>query len=106
MRQKKTGAQIANEAANGLVNARGTVAMARTNDPHSATAQFFLNTVDNRALDYRASTPQGWGYAVFGRVIEGMEVVDSIEAVATTSRAGHRDVPVEPVVIARAAVVE
>ena len=106
MPQKKTGAQIANEAANGLVNARGTVAMARTNDPHSATAQFFLNTVDNRALDYRASTPQGWGYAVFGRVVEGMEVVDSIEAVATTSRAGHRDVPVEPVLIVRAAVVE
>jgi len=105
MRQKKTGSPIANEASNGLANERGTIAMARTGDPHSATAQFFINTVDNRALDYRSSTPQGWGYAVFGRVVEGMDVVDAIEAVATTSRAGHRDVPVEPVVIVKASVV-
>jgi peptidyl-prolyl cis-trans isomerase B (cyclophilin B) len=106
MRQKKAGPPIANEAANGLPNARGSIAMARTGDPHSATAQFFINTVDNRALDYRSSTPQGWGYAVFGQVVEGMDVVDAIEAVATTARGGHQDVPVQPVVLLKASVVE
>jgi peptidyl-prolyl cis-trans isomerase B (cyclophilin B) len=99
MRQKPTGASLPNEAANGLKNARGTIAMARTMDPHSATAQFFINTADNRALDHTGPTTQGWGYAVFGRVVEGMEVVDAIEAVPTTTRAPHRDVPAEPVVI-------
>ncbi|MCM2268936.1 MAG: peptidylprolyl isomerase [Thermoanaerobaculia bacterium] len=106
MRQKPVGAAIANEASNGLRNARGTVAMARTMDPHSATAQFFINTVDNRPLDYTASTPQGWGYAVFGKVVEGLDVVDAIEGVATTTRAPHRDVPAEPVRIVKATVVE
>ena len=106
MRQKPVGAAIANEAVNGLRNERGTIAMARTMDPHSATAQFFINTVDNRALDYKSSTPQGWGYAVFGKVVEGMDVVDAIEAVRTTTVAPHRDVPAEPVSIVKAYVVE
>jgi peptidyl-prolyl cis-trans isomerase B (cyclophilin B) len=106
MRQKPVGAPIANEASNGLRNLRGTIAMARTMDPHSATAQFFINTVDNRPLDYTSSTPQGWGYAVFGQVVEGMDVVDAIERVATTTRAPHRDVPAEPVAIVKATVVE
>jgi peptidyl-prolyl cis-trans isomerase B (cyclophilin B) len=106
MRQKPVGAPIANEAVNGLRNQRGTVAMARTMDPHSATAQFFINTVDNRPLDYTASTPQGWGYAVFGKVVEGMDVVDAIEGVRTTTVAPHRDVPAEPVTIVKATVVE
>jgi peptidyl-prolyl cis-trans isomerase B (cyclophilin B) len=106
MRQKSTGKPIENEAANGLKNERGTLAMARTNDPHSASAQFFVNTVDNKFLDHTAKTQQGWGYAVFGRVVEGMSVVDAIEAVKTTTRAPHGDVPVEPVVIRRATVVE
>jgi len=106
MRQKPVGAAIANEAANGLRNERGTIAMARTMDPHSATAQFFINTVDNRPLDYTASTPQGWGYAVFGKVVEGMDVVDAIEAVRTTSKGPHRDVPADAVTIVKAYVVE
>ena len=106
MRQKPTGAPIANEAANGVRNERGTVAMARTGDPHSATAQFFVNTVDNRALDYKGSTPQGWGYAVFGKVVAGMEVVDKIEHVRTTTRPPYADVPAAPVVIRKAYVVE
>jgi peptidyl-prolyl cis-trans isomerase B (cyclophilin B) len=106
MRQKPTGAPVENEAANGLRNERGTVAMARTSDPHSATSQFFVNTVDNRGLDHQSKTPQGWGYAVFGRVVEGMDVVDRIERVATTTRGGHRDVPAEPVRIERATVLE
>ena len=106
MRQKSTGKPIENEATNGLKNERGTLAMARTNDPHSASAQFFVNTVDNKFLDHTAKTQQGWGYAVFGRVVEGMSVVDAIEAVKTTTRAPHGDVPVEPVVIRRATVVE
>ncbi len=104
MRQKRVGAPVENEAANGLKNGRGTVAMARTGDPHSATAQFFINTVDNRALDFRSTTPQGWGYAVFGRIVEGMDVVDRIEKVATTSRAGHQNVPSEPVTLTKAVV--
>jgi cyclophilin family peptidyl-prolyl cis-trans isomerase len=97
MNEKPTGSPIRNEAANGLKNERYTIAMARTSAPHSATAQFFLNVGDNTFLDHPSR--DGWGYAVFGRVIKGMDVVDRIRAVSTTSRNGHRDVPVEPVVI-------
>ncbi len=100
--QKPTRASITNEADNGLKNLRGTIAMARTSDPGSATAQFFINVKDNPALDYRASTPQGWGYAVFGRVVDGMDTVDKIRKVATgTGGPGGRfsDVPTTPVVI-------
>lgn len=99
MNQKKTNAQIKNEAAKGKKNKRGTIAMARTSDPHSATAQFFINVVDNDFLNFTAESGQGWGYCVFGEVTEGMDVVDKIKASATTSRNGHQDVPVEPVVI-------
>lgn len=106
MEKKETAAPILNEANNGLVNERGTVAMARTSDPHSATAQFFVNTVDNRSLDHTAETPRGWGYAVFGRVVEGMDVVDAIAGVDTTTRGPMRDVPSEPVVIEAARRVE
>jgi len=105
MKQKPTGAPIKNEAANGLKNVRYTIAMARTSEPHSATAQFFINVNDNGFLDHTAPTPQGWGYCVFGRVIEGQDVVDRIKA-AKTGRSGmHQDVPLEDVVIARAEVV-
>ena len=106
MQQKRTRAPIPNEADNGLRNQRGAIAMARTPDPHSATAQFFINVADNAFLDFKAKTDAGWGYCVFGRVTEGMDVVDRIKGVATTSRAGHRDVPAEDVVIDRASVVE
>ena len=106
MQQKRTRAPIPNEADNGLRNQRGAIAMARTPDPHSATAQFFINVADNVFLDFKAKTDAGWGYCVFGRVTEGMDVVDRIKGVATTSRAGHRDVPAEDVVIDRASVVE
>ncbi|MEM6302894.1 MAG: peptidylprolyl isomerase [Pseudomonadota bacterium] len=99
MRQKSTREPIENEADNGLVNDFGTVAMARTMDPHSATAQFFINVKDNDFLNHSAKTMQGWGYAVFGKVVEGEDVLDKIRAVATTSRAGHQDVPEEPVLI-------
>lgn len=100
MEQKPTGEPVQNEAANGLSNKRGTVAMARTNDPHSATAQFFINTQDNFNLDYtRGDSSRGWGYAVFGEVTEGMEVVDAIRFVATASVPPYSDVPVVPVVI-------
>ena len=101
MRQKPTGSSIANEADNGLLNANGTVAMARTQDPHSASAQFFINTQDNDFLNHKAKTPEGWGYCVFGRVNAGMEVVTAIEECATAVRAGHRDVPVQDVIIER-----
>ncbi len=93
---------IRNEASNGLKNVRGALAMARFPSPHTATSQFFINLVDNAQLDFTAETPQGWGYAVFGRVVEGMEVVDAIAAVPTGSRAGHNDVPLEPITIERA----
>ena len=106
MRQKSSGKAIANEADNGLLNATGTVAMARTQDPHSATAQFFINTQDNDFLNHKAKTPEGWGYCVFGRVSAGMDVVTAIEECATTVRAGHRDVPEQDVVIERARVLE
>lgn len=102
MKQKPTQAPIANEAANGLKNAKYTLAMARTNAPHSATAQFFINATDNGFLDFKSETPQGWGYAVFGRVVAGTEVVDAIERIATGNRGGHGDVPLEDVVIERA----
>ena len=102
MQQKFTRAPIVNEADNGRQNKRGTVAMARTMDPHSATAQFFINTVDNSFLDHKGKTSNGWGYCVFGKVVEGMNVVDAIESVSTTSKAGQRDVPVTPVTIERA----
>ena len=99
MQQKKAGDPIENEADNGLKNDFGTVAMARTMDPHSATAQFFINVKDNDFLNHSGKTMQGWGYAVFGKVVEGEEVLHKIRAVPTTSKAGHQDVPVEPVVI-------
>jgi peptidyl-prolyl cis-trans isomerase B (cyclophilin B) len=105
MTPKPTRPAIENEADNGLRNRRGSIAMARTGDPHSATAQFFINTVDNASLDFRDKSLQGWGYCVFGRVVQGMDVVSAIEAVKTGSKAGHRDVPVEPVVIRKATLV-
>ena len=102
MRQKPIGAPIENEASTGLKNARGTIAMARTSDPHSATAQFFINVSDNEFLDFKSATGQGWGYCVFGRVVEGMDVVDAIKGVRTGNKGFHQDVPVEDVVITRA----
>jgi peptidyl-prolyl cis-trans isomerase B (cyclophilin B) len=99
MKQKPTLAAIKNEATNGLKNKRYTLAMARTGDPHSATAQFFINTTDNGFLDFTAESAQGWGYAVFGRVVHGMEVVDAIEKARTGRKGGHDDVPVDDVVI-------
>ena len=102
MAQKSVGAPIKNEANNGLKNKRYTLAMARTSDPHSATAQFFINASDNAFLDFKAENAQGWGYAVFGRVVEGTEVVDSIESVRTGRKGFHDDVPLEDVLITRA----
>jgi peptidyl-prolyl cis-trans isomerase B (cyclophilin B) len=102
MKQKPTRAAIRNEAQNGLKNERGTVAMARTGEPHSATAQFFINVADNAFLNHTAPTPQGWGYCVFGRVVDGMDIVEKIKAVRTGSSGFHKDVPVEDVVIQRA----
>ncbi|MGH9382415.1 MAG: peptidylprolyl isomerase [Thermoanaerobaculia bacterium] len=93
---------IENEADNGLKNTRGTIAMARTGDPHSATAQFFINTVDNVSLDHTGKSMQGWGYAVFGKVVQGMDVVDAIAAVSTGRAGGMADVPAEPLVIEKA----
>ena len=104
MAQKTTGAPVDNEANNGLKNKCGTIAMARTNDPHSATAQFFINVTDNGFLDHTAPTAQGWGYAVFGRVTAGMDVVEKIKAVATGSKGFHQDVPKEAVTIERVTV--
>ena len=99
MQQKKTNAPVKNEAGNGLKNKRGTIAMARTMVVDSATAQFFINVIDNDFLDHRDETPQGFGYAVFGKVLEGMDVVDKIKAVRTGSKMGSSDVPLEAVVI-------
>lgn len=99
MQKKKTNAPIKNEADNGLKNLRGTVAMARTKDPHSASSQFFINTGDNDFLDFKSKNKKGWGYCVFGKVIDGMEVVDAIELVKTTNVLKYRDVPVKPVII-------
>jgi peptidyl-prolyl cis-trans isomerase B (cyclophilin B) len=105
MSQKPTGSTIQNEASNGLKNDKYTLAMARTSAPHSATAQFFINAADNEFLNFKSETPQGWGYAVFGRVVSGQDVVDRIEGVRTGNRAGHADVPLEDVTITRATVV-
>ena len=104
MKQKTTLAAVRNEANNGLKNKHYTLAMARTSDPHSATAQFFINTTDNTFLDFKAENAQGWGYAVFGRVVEGMDVVDAIEKVRTGRKGFHDDVPLEDVLIVRATV--
>jgi len=104
MGEKKTGAPIPNEADNGLKNERGTLAMARTSDPNSATAQFFINTVDNKFLNHSGKTMQGWGYAVFGKVVEGMETVDKIAGVKTGNKGPYQNVPVEPVTIVKATV--
>ncbi|WP_207062082.1 peptidylprolyl isomerase [Motiliproteus sp. SC1-56] len=106
MTQKETDAPIENEAANGLTNKTGTLAMARTMDPHSASAQFFINVNDNTFLDHTAKTTEGWGYAVFGKVVDGMDVVNKIKGVKTTSRAGHQDVPVDDVIIESAEIVD
>ena len=99
MKQKPTQAPIKNEADTGIKNDRGTIAMARTGDPHSATGQFFINTVDNDFLNHKNKTQQGWGYAAFGKVIKGMDTVDAISAVKTSNRGSYQDVPVEAVVI-------
>ncbi|MBC7779837.1 MAG: peptidylprolyl isomerase [Proteobacteria bacterium] len=106
MKQKKTRDSVKNEADNGLKNNQYTVAMARTSEPHSASAQFFINLADNDFLNFSAPTARGWGYCVFGKVVEGMDVVDQIRAVTTTSQSGHQDVPSEDVVIQRAEIIE
>jgi peptidyl-prolyl cis-trans isomerase B (cyclophilin B) len=105
MRQKPTRAPVQNEADNGLRNERYTIAMARTSDPHSASAQFFINVADNAFLDHTSPTAKGWGYCVFGRVVEGTEVVDAIGKVKTGTRGMHQDVPLDDVVIERAELV-
>ena len=99
MKQKPTRAPIENEANNGLRNERGTIAMARTNDPNSATAQFFINVVDNDFLNHTAPTASGWGYCVFGRVVDGMRVIDEIKGAPTVTRGGHQNVPITDIVI-------
>ncbi len=106
MNQKTTHDPIQNEANNGLKNDDGTIAMARTGDPHSATAQFFINVKDNDFLNFSSETPQGWGYAVFGKVTEGMDVVEKIKAVPTTTKGPYQDVPAETVIIEKVTVVE
>ena len=106
MVQKETRETIENEADNGLKNDTGTLAMARTMDPHSASAQFFINVKDNDFLNHTAKDMNGWGYCVFGKVVEGMEVVNKIKGVATGNRMGHQDVPVDAVIIEKATVVE
>ncbi|MBB5322391.1 peptidylprolyl isomerase [Marinobacter oulmenensis] len=106
MQPRKTREAIQNEADNGLSNKVGTIAMARTMDPHSATAQFFINVQDNGFLDHSAKNTEGWGYCVFGKVVEGMDTVNKIRAVRTTMRAGHQDVPHDDVVIEKAEVLE
>ncbi len=102
MKQKDTDANIANEATNGLKNDKYTVAMARTNEPHSASSQFFINASNNGFLNHTAPSGSGWGYAVFGKVVSGMDVVDKIEAVKTGNKMGHGDVPITDVVIEKA----
>lgn len=106
MQQKSTNTPIKNEANNGLKNVTGSIAMARTSDPHSASAQFFINVKDNSFLDHSAPTPSGWGYAVFGKVTDGMDVVRTIESVPTGNKSGHQDVPLEAVVIEKVTVAE
>ncbi len=105
MKQKKTQAPIQNEAANGLKNDAYTIAMARTADVHSATAQFFINVTSNGFLNYKSSTPQGYGYCVFGKVVEGQDIVDKIKKVKTGDHAGHQNVPIEDVIIQKAEVI-
>ena len=105
MKQKATQAPVKNEANNGLKNEAGTIAMARTQDPHSATAQFFINVADNDFLNFKAENVQGWGYCVFGRVSEGMDVVNKIKGVKTGTSGFHQDVPKEDVVIQRAEII-
>ena len=105
MKQKPTDAAITNEANNGVKNKHYTLAMARTSAPHSATAQFFINATDNTFLDFKSESPQGWGYAVFGRVVAGMDIVDTMERVSTGRKGGHDDVPLEDVVIQRVVIV-
>lgn len=106
MKQKQTNAPLENEANNGLKNDRYTLAMARTSDPHSATAQFFINIADNDFLNFTSPTPNGWGYAVFGKVVEGTDVVDKIKSVKTGTKGFHQDVPTEDVIIEKATAVE
>lgn len=106
LKQKPSNAPIKNEAANGLANDKYTIAMARTNDPQSATAQFFINTKDNSFLNFSAPNPQGYGYCVFGKVVEGMDVVDKIGKVKTGNQGGHGDVPKEDVIITKAEIVK
>ena len=106
MSQKDTNDPIKNEANNGLANDKYSIAMARTNEPHSASCQFFINTKDNSFLNFTSESPQGWGYCVFGKVTEGQDIVDAIEDVATGSHGFHQDVPVEDVIIESAEVVE
>ena len=101
MKQKSVRSPVANEAGNGLKNKRYTVAMARTSDPHSATAQFFINVADNTFLDHKGPSPQGWGYCVFGKVVAGEDVVDRIKGVATANSGSHQNVPTEDIVIQR-----
>jgi len=105
MKEKDTLDPVENEAANGLKNERGTVAMARTSDPHSATAQFFINVADNDFLNHKSPSGQGWGYCVFGKVVEGMDVVDKIKNVKTGNKGFHQDVPAEDVIIEKAEVI-
>ncbi len=106
MNQKETKEPIQNEANNGLENKMGTIAMARTNDPHSATAQFFINVSNNDFLNFRSESADGWGYCVFGEVVEGMDVVEKIKGVATGSQGFHQDVPLEEVIIEKAEITE
>jgi len=106
MKEKRTRTPVKNEADNGLKNERGTIAMARTNDPHSATAQFFINVVDNGFLNHNSPTADGWGYCVFGRVVNGMDVVDAIKTVATTTKGFYQDVPAQDVIIEKMEVIE
>lgn len=106
MKQKPTNTPIKNEASNGLKNEVGTIAMARTQDPHSATAQFFINVADNGFLNFTSENRQGWGYAVFGKVVEGMDVVNTIKSVKTTNQGFHENVPVSPVIIEKVELVE
>jgi len=106
MKQKPTDGPLTNEASNGLKNKHYSLAMARTSSPHSATAQFFINTTDNAFLDFKSESAQGWGYAVFGRVVQGTEVVDAMESVRTGRKGGHDDVPIEDLVIQRVTLVE
>jgi peptidyl-prolyl cis-trans isomerase B (cyclophilin B) len=106
MSQKSSGEPIENEADNGLKNDHGTIAMARTTDPHSATAQFFINVKDNDFLNHSGKNMQGWGYAVFGKVTDGNDVLDKIRAVATTSRGGHQDVPADDIIIESVTIVD